>query len=352
MNPQGINPQGMNSRASADLGNIIPSNKADHAAAPALVKRKRRLRWAKRVMMVAFAVLVAVMLSVLVKNLEWQEVKQALMSFKASTLLLAGLVVIASYATYGCYDLLGRRYARHHLPARQVIPVSFVCYAFNLNLGSWVGSIALRYRLYSRLGLKAATITEILSLALVTNWLGYMLLAGIVLFMGHVELPSSWGIDNTSLRLIGLLLFAVAMVYLLACRFSTRREWRVRSYRLRLPSARLALLQAAFSVVNWSLMALVIYLLLPANVFYPSILSVLLISSIAGVISHIPAGLGVLETVFITLLHPQLSKGALLAALIGYRALYFLLPLAVATVVYVVLERRAKAMRRSQTVTP
>jgi len=95
------------------------------------------------------------------------------------------------------------------------------------------------------------------------------------------------------------------------------------------------------------LMALVIHLLLPANVFYPSILSVLLISSIAGVISHIPAGLGVLETVFITLLHPQLSKAALLAALIGYRALYFLLPLAIAAVVYIVLEQRAKAMRET-----
>jgi uncharacterized membrane protein YbhN (UPF0104 family) len=339
----------MNSQVSTDRSCIVAHFTAGDAATPApspsSVKRKRLMRWARRAMVLATTILVAVMLSLLVKNLDWHEVTQALQSFKSVTLLLACLVVIASYVTYGCYDLLGRRYTRHHLPARQVMPVSFVCYAFNLNLGSWVGSIALRYRLYSRLGLKSATITEILSLALITNWLGYMLLAGIVLFMGHVELPPGWGIDNTSLRLIGLLLFFVAMIYLLACRFSTRREWRVRGYSLRLPSARLALLQACFSVINWSLMALVIYLLLPTNVFYPSILSVLLISSIAGVISHIPAGLGVLEAVFITLLHPQLSKGALLAALIGYRALYFLLPLAIATVVYVVLERRAKAMR-------
>ncbi|MNW09032.1 Inner membrane protein YbhN [compost metagenome] len=83
------------------------------------------------------------------------------------------------------------------------------------------------------------------------------------------------------------------------------------------------------------------YVLLPDKVGYPTILAILLISSIAGVITHIPAGLGVLEAVFITLLYPQYSKGTLLAALIGYRALYFLLPLAIACVVFLLLERRA-----------
>ena len=38
-------------------------------------------------------------------------------------------------------------------------------------------------------------------------------------------------------------------------------------------------------------------------------------------------------------------KGQLLAALIGYRVIYFLIPLMLAVVVYLVLEKRAKAMR-------
>lgn len=103
-------------------------------------------------------------------------------------------------------------------------------------------------------------------------------------------------------------------------------------------------MQASLGALNWSLMAAVIYTLLPDKAFYPAILGVLLISSIAGVITHIPAGLGVLETVFITLLAHQFSKGSLLAALIGYRAIYFLLPLLIALVVYLVLEKRAKKM--------
>lgn len=74
----------------------------------------------------------------------------------------------------------------------------------------------------------------------------------------------------------------------------------------------------------------------------------MLISSIAGVITHIPAGLGVLEAVFIAMLQHQVSKGAVLAALIGYRAIYLLLPLAVAVGVYLVLEKRAKKLRAQQ----
>jgi uncharacterized membrane protein YbhN (UPF0104 family) len=44
------------------------------------------------------------------------------------------------------------------------------------------------------------------------------------------------------------------------------------------------------------------------------------------------------------MLHHQLSKGSILAALIGYRVVYFLLPLAIACIVYLVIESRAKRM--------
>ncbi|MNN89516.1 Inner membrane protein YbhN [compost metagenome] len=93
-------------------------------------------------------------------------------------------------------------------------------------------------------------------------------------------------------------------------------------------------------------MASLIFWLLPKEAFYPSILGILLISCVAGVITHIPAGLGVLETVFLALLHGQLSQGSLVAALLGYRTLYFLLPLIVAVIAYLILEKRAKAIRQ------
>lgn len=323
------------------------SHTSTHEHKPAETgKQKPWLKWGKRAFTLFFFIAVPVLLFTLMKNLDWNEVMHALESYKATTLALGFVIAAGSYLTYCGFDVLARRYTEHKLSVKQIVPVTFVCYAFNLNLSSWVGGIALRYRLYSRLGLDVPTITRILSLSLITNWLGYMLLAGFVFAGDFVDLPEGWKIGDTTLQLIGFVLLAVCFAYFAACRFSKKRTWTVRKQQLVLPSLNQALRQALLGALNWGLMALLIYVLLPEKAFYPAVLGILLISSIAGVIAHIPAGLGVLETVFITLMQHQFSKGQLLAALIGYRVIYFLIPLMLALVVYVVLEKRAKAMRK------
>lgn len=308
--------------------------------------RKRWLARGKRLLSLLLFSLVAILLFTLVKNLEWQEVGQALQSFSPATLLLCLAITVVSFCLFGSYDLLGRAYTGHRLPARQIMPVAFVCYAFNLNLTAWIGGVALRYRLYSRLGLDLATITRVLSFALVTNWIGYLMIAGMVFASGLLDLPEYWKVGVTGLQWIGVVLVLAALGYLLACRFARHRAWHFRGHRLSLPSLRLALLQMGLAMLNWSLSSLLVYLLLPSPVNYPTVLGIMLISSIAGVVTHIPAGLGVLETVFIALLQHQASKAAVLAALIGYRAIYLLLPLLVACIVYLLLERQAQALRR------
>lgn len=311
--------------------------------------KARRSLWkrARQLLTLVFFILVPVLLFMLLRNQDWNEVWQALTSYRPTVLLTALAVVVCSFSLFASYDLLGRRYTGHHLPARQVLPLAFVCYAFNLNLSAWVGGVALRYRLYSRLGLETSTITRILGLGLVTNWLGYLLVAGSLFALGFPKLPAGLEIGSTGLRLIGLAMLLVALCYLLACGFSSRREWHVRGHRIRLPSWRLAALQGVMGAGNWALMGWVVYILLPDKAGYPTILAILLVSSIAGVITHIPAGLGVLESVFITLLQGQYSQGTLLAALIGYRAVYFLLPLLLALVTYLVLERVASQRGRA-----
>ena len=302
--------------------------------------------WGKRVLTVLFIVLIPVLLYTLARNLDWNEVRQSLVAYKPSTLIVGLGLALCSYLTFASYDLLARAYTGHQLPARQVLPVAFVCYAFNLNFTTWVGGVALRYRLYGRLGLDTATITRILTLGLLTNWMGYMLLAGTVFALRLVKLPESWALGVTGLQVVGFVLLAVAVGYLLACAFATRRTWHIREHEITLPSLRLALCQVALGASNWALMAALIYWLLPGDLFYPSILGILLISCVAGVVAHIPAGLGVLEAVFLALLHGQLGQGSLVAALLGYRTLYYLIPLLLAVITYLVLEKRARTMRQ------
>lgn len=303
--------------------------------------------WGKRLFTLAFMILIPVLLYMLARNLDWNEVRQSLLAYKPSTLAIGLAMAVCSYLIFASYDLLAKAYTGHDLPARQVLPVAFVCYAFNLNFTTWVGGVALRYRLYSRLGLDTPTITRILTLGLLTNWMGYMLLAGGVFALGLVELPGNWAVGTGGLRLIGVLLLAIAIGYLLSCGLAKKRTWRWRDHEVTLPSLRLALCQVALGASNWAVMALLIYWLLPGEHFFPSILGILLISCVAGVVAHIPAGLGVLETVFLALLHGQ-GQGSLIAALLGYRTLYYLIPLVVALMTYLLLEKRAKAMRQRE----
>lgn len=307
-----------------------------------------RRRWPliKRILTYVFFILVAGLLIGLARNLDWQEVYSTLRNYRAETLWMAGAAALGSYVVYCFFDVLGKRYARHNLPLRQILPVTFVCYAFNLNLSAWVGGIALRFRLYSRLGLRPSQITRVFTLSLLTNWLGYMWLAGLIFVMGWITPPANWEIGFTALRVLGAGLLLACVVYLGLCGFSKRRSWTIRGHEIHLPSLRLALIQLVLGAANWSLMALVVYFMLSRQAAYPEVLGILMISSIAGVVTHIPAGLGVIEAVFVAMLADEMSKGAIVAGLIGYRVIYFLIPLLFATLVYVVLEARAKKLRK------
>jgi uncharacterized membrane protein YbhN (UPF0104 family) len=267
-------------------------------------------------------------------------------NYNRLVLLSAVGLVIVSYLIYGCYDLLGRAYCGHKLAKRQVMLVSFICYAFNLTLSTWVGGIGMRYRLYSRLGLPGSTITRIFSLSITTNWLGYILLGGVIFTIGVVQLPAHWYIDETTLRILGIVLLLIIAAYLWACAFAKRRHMTVKGQKLVLPSWKFALVQMVISSANWMVMGAIIWLLIGEEVNYFFVLGVLLVSSIAGVIVHIPAGIGVLEAVFIALLAGEhVSHGTIIAALLAYRMLYYFLPLALATVGYLILESRAKKLR-------
>ncbi|MCP9337719.1 lysylphosphatidylglycerol synthase domain-containing protein [Stutzerimonas xanthomarina] len=307
-----------------------------------------RRRWPliKKILTYCFFILVAGLLISLARNVDWREVYQTLRNYSARTLWLAGAATAVSYAVYCCFDVLGKRYAQHDMPIRQIVPVTFVCYAFNLNLSAWVGGIALRYRLYSRFGLRTSQITRVFTMSVLTNWLGYLWLAGLIFALGWITPPDDWKIGHTALRVLGAGLLLASAIYLWACGFSKRRHWTIRTHELYLPSLRLAVVQMLLGACNWALMALVVYFMLSQQVAYPVVLGILMISSVAGVIAHIPAGLGVIEAVFVAMLGGgELSQASIVAGLIGYRVVYFLIPLVFATMIYVVLEIRAKKLR-------
>lgn len=298
--------------------------------------------WLKRGVITAFFLLVAWLLVTQARAIEWHEVFTALANYPVHVLLLACALALLGLLLYSSFDLLGRRYTGHKLAAATVMQVTFISYMFNLNMGSLVGGVAMRYRLYTRLGLGGGVITRVMSLSMMTNWIGYLLLAGVIFGFHAPALPPGWVIDSGDLQILGFVLLVLALLYLLLCALARQRNFNLRGHELSLPSLRLALLQLGMGASNWLLMGSIIYVLLQQKIDFFTVVSVLLVAAVAGVIARIPAGLGVLEAVFIALLSHQLPKHELLAALLAYRLFYYLAPLALAALLYLVAEISAK----------
>ena len=239
--------------------------------------------WAKRIGGGLFLLVVVGLLVRYARTVDWPRVKESILALPRPVLLQALGFAVVSHFVYSLMDLVGRHYTGHHMGKRQVMLVSFISYAFNLNLGSLVGGIGLRYRLYSNHDVRYGNITRIVTLALITNWIGYILLAGMVFTIAPLELPPHFKLDSEELRMVGVALLSVAVVYLALCGWSKRRSWEIRGHDVELPTLRMALAQFAISCTHWMTMAAVPWTLLGGAVDYPTVLSVLLIAAIAGV---------------------------------------------------------------------
>lgn len=298
--------------------------------------------WLKRALVAGFFLAVAFLLVRYARGVDWAQVKQSLLELPRHVLMVALFFAVGCHLVYSMLDLVGRHYTGHGLSKRKVMQVSFTSYAFNLNLGSLVGGIGFRYRLYSRLGLRPGQITRIVTMSMITNWLGYILLGGIVFTFAPLELPPNWKIDSEGLRLLGVALLGVTAAYLTLCARSRTGKFKVRGHEMIVPSVRMAMAQYAISCAHWMAMAAIIWVLLQGRIDYATALSVLLIAAIAGVITHIPAGLGVVEAVFIALLSHRIPEHELLGALLAYRALFYILPLVAGALLYLKVEVRAR----------
>jgi uncharacterized membrane protein YbhN (UPF0104 family) len=294
-----------------------------------------------RIALWAFPIAVLALLARAARAIEWSQVRETIAHYDAVTLLLAVALTVASYLVYSCYDVAARQYAQHPLPTRRVMLIAAIAYAFALNIGALLGGAGFRFRMYAREGLGVAAISRIVAFSAGSNWLGYLLLAGMLFASGTVTMPPRWAPGTDILRMLGIAMIGAALVYLLACHRLHDRIFHLRRHHFRLPPLKLALLQFALAMLNWSLMATILFVLLPAPADYPTVLGACLFAAIATALAHVPAGLGVLEAVFVAAFAQRVPAAEVLAALLAYRAVYYLAPLMIATGAYFLLEARS-----------
>jgi phosphatidylglycerol lysyltransferase len=259
----------------------------------------------------------------------------------------AGLTALNYVALTG-YDFIAFAYVGKRLARWRVMLTSFLSYAVANSLSlAMLSGASVRYRFYSRWGVTAEELSRIVFSYAVTFWLGLFALGGLSLLA--LPLPADSRLPGAELaRAGGLVLLLLPLAYI-AVTWVRRSPLRIRRFSLPVPTPRVALAQLVVSVVDWLLAGAVLFVLLPRDaVPFLRFIGAFLISILAGNISHVPGGLGVFEGLMLVLLRGCVDQKPLLAALVVYRAVYYLIPLAVATAILVADEavrRRDAAVR-------
>ncbi len=270
----------------------------------------------------------------------YADIAQAIHALAPAQLAAALVLTAVGYSLLVGYDLLGLGYAGHRLPVGRVAVAAFTGYAFSNSFGNpLVTGAPIRYRFYSASGLSTFDIARVVGFSFVTFWSGFLTLGGILFLFEPLTIPSALHLHIATVRPLGALLLAIEAGYLAAATF-LRRPLRIGSWEASLPELPFAAGQAVLASLDWAAAGSVLYVLLPASGRPPwlEFLGIFLFAQIAGVLSQVPGGLGVFETVVVVLLGDWVAPSAVAGSLLVYRAFYYLLPLILGTVTLAVSE--------------
>jgi glycosyltransferase 2 family protein len=271
----------------------------------------------------------------ILRGINFSDVIVALKATDPLDAMLAGLFVAAAYFTLTFYDLFAlRTIGANHIPYRIAALAGFTSYSVGHNVGASVFTGgAVRYRIYSAWGLTAIDVAKICFIAGLTFWLGNVAVLGLGI---AYEPQAASAIDqlppwfNRVIALLGLAVLAgyVAWVWVKP-RVIGRADWVVT-----LPGGPLTLLQIAIGIVDLSCCALAMYVLMPDDPHIDFIkLSVIFVSAtLLGFASHSPGGLGVFDAAMLVALI-EFEKEELVAGLLLFRLLYYVIPFALSLII-------------------
>jgi uncharacterized membrane protein YbhN (UPF0104 family) len=256
----------------------------------------------------------------------WAQVQ----SLTPEAIALAAVACLLSYALVGIYEGL----AVHRASGRHLHAYSFLTAWIANPIAHMVGLAAvsggaLRYRLYSAAGLSRRQIAGVVLLTTLPYVLGIVTLIALVLMLesrvvaGLLHVPRSLALGAGIACTLGL------VVYVLVNHYRTEPIY-VGALHFSLPGARLTVLQIIFGACETMLVASVLYLCMPEELqlYWLQFIGAYLLALLLAQISHVPAGLGVLEASMLVLL-PRVPPGKLIGAMLAYRFIFEFVPLLV-----------------------
>ena len=267
-----------------------------------------------------------------VQVLEYDAVIAQFGALSPLSILLTLVCTVGAYLTLTIYDSTAFQYIKRQMQFFRIMLVSFIAYSFSHNLGfGAVTGNSIRYRFFMHWQVSLIDITRVVVFGGSAYVLGIFAVAGVLVLVNAENLALAIKVPVQSAYLIGAGAVIAGSIYL----FWSLARWptiALKGVALPPPPIRIVMTQFAAAAVEWCFAAGALYFLLPIGdvLDYWHFIGIFVIAYISGMLSQVPGGLGVFEAVLLLLLPDEISRETIVAAVITYRAIYYLLPLLIA----------------------
>ena len=299
---------------------------------------RRRLSWETVGIALSLVVIAAACFTLfrLLRDIDVGKLSDAIYATPIHAVVVAASLIAASYICLTFYDFFAlRTIGQTHIPYRVAALTGFMSYTIGHNLGATVftGGV-IRFRIYRSWGLTLIDVAKVAFVTGLTFWLGNAVVLGVGIayapdIAGSINQLPSW--INRTIALAALAAIAVYLIWLLPRpRVIGRDGWT-----LTLPSARSTLLQIGIGIADLSLAAFAMVTLISVHAAVDVAQAVIafVFSALLGFLSHAPGSLGVFDAAMLIAL-PQVEKEQLVAALVIFRGLYFVVPFCIAILLF------------------
>lgn len=312
------------------------------------MKGERVVTWLsahRGALMIAVMLIVAalglVALHTLLADVRLRDIRAAFHLISSDQVGMALALTIVSYLALTFYDHVALRVIDRPLPWRTAALASFCSYTLSHNLGlSLLTGGTARYRIYTAAGLQPGDIARIVASASLSFWGGVFVMAGALMLVHPVAMTLGSASLSVTLQYGAGGIILLAAIILIALAGRVGRDIMLLGWRIALPSRGQALVQIVVASIDLAAASAALFVLVPHAdpALYPSFFLGYAIAIIIALVSHVPGGLGVFEAVIVATL-PEVDRPDLLAALLAYRCIYYLLPLLLGVIAIAVHER-------------
>lgn len=281
----------------------------------------------------------------LTKEIRIEDVRDALADTPTSAIILSLIFTAVSFAALIAFDMNAIEYVRkERLPLVSVAITSFTAYAIGNTAGFGALSAgAIRLRAYLRLGLTPEEVAKVVAFVTLAFGIGILALTAVSMLVTAPRLAALSGIDSILIRGISIAILAVMAALLFIGR--NGRRITLGFLTVRLPDSKTASRQFLVCALDMAASATALYVLIPQDaVGWPAFFAIYSTAVGLGILSHVPAGIGIFEAVMVSALGSHVAIDHLLGSLLLYRLIYNVLPLLIATIALILVETRRFAL--------